>query len=204
MDAAYCVSQRPPAVVAGRHHRLGRPRRCRGTHHHVGWCGRQRRHVRWKHQNGRVDLQKLHAEEAGENGCLDTDSLGWPPPHELALRFRASLRRLSAESPPLTAASPAKAATVIAPALTPLPEASLAGGGSSRAPSNLMIVRAGSAGSTSRLLDRVDEFALRHVGPALDADCPGQLDQLLLVVGLQIAINGVPLDSAGGVLHGLL
>jgi hypothetical protein len=204
MNAEYCVSQGPPAVVPGRPHRLRPARHCGCSHRQVGWCGRRRPHVSRKHENGRVEPQKLDAQEAREDGCFDTDSLGWPPPHELASRFRASLRRLSAETPPLTTASPAKPATVITPALTPLAEANRAGGGSSRAPSNLMIVCAGSTRSTSRLLDRVDEFALRHVGPALDADGSGELDQLLLVVGLHVAVNGVPLDRAGGVLHSSL
>src|SRR5215207_3024553 len=67
-----------------------------------------------------------------------------------------------------------------------------------------MLGRLRSPRATRRLRDRVDELPLAHRCPSLDTDASRELEQLRLVVRLQTAVCGLPLELARGVLCGRL
>jgi hypothetical protein len=50
--------------------------------------------------------------------------------------------------------------------------------------------------------DGVDKLALRHARPFLDPDAGRELDELRLLVGIETAVRGLPIELARGALRG--
>jgi hypothetical protein len=140
--------------------------------------------------------------------------------HESSLA--PSARRLSEEIPALPAVSPATA-PAINPALRALSDPTLGRlvliplGGASESVSlsrnrrtrvflvgmGILILRGLRSPGPRRLRYGVDELALGHGRSVLDTDARRKLDQFGLVVGLQAAVQGLPVELSRGALRRL-